>query len=333
MISVLTGHGLQTGYAHSSNSIGERRPRSHVFFAALDAHVGIGSRAGPGDACQNSREREGFLATVSRWFREQTATVNSSFEDARKKVDGFSSAAGNAAKTTVEGAKDAAGAVARIPSARAVSGHEKCQLAPNGAPDCVSAANTMCKAKGFEFGQERRHDDSRRLSGQGLYVGALDRPRVHHRDLRLPRLLPIAFSPFRAGKRRLCRRRGCVSVSCMNLHAKLLEREAAGRPVTVGLIGAGKFGTMFMAQARLTRGMHLVGVADLDVARARSQLKMRAGRMKSMLPAHSRDAHKKRTTLVTDNADALIADPRIEVIVEATGVPGAGIHHALGSDR
>src|SRR3977135_3835417 len=58
----------------------------------------------------------------------------------------------------------------------------------------------------------------------------------------------------------------------VNLHAMLLEREAAGRPVTVGLIGAGKFGTMFLAQARLTRGLHVVAVADLDVARAKSQL-------------------------------------------------------------
>jgi predicted homoserine dehydrogenase-like protein len=117
----------------------------------------------------------------------------------------------------------------------------------------------------------------------------------------------------------------------MNLHAKLLEREAAGRPVTVGLIGAGKFGTMFMAQIRLTRGMHLVGVADLDVARARSQLR-NAGWPDEVYAAGSlADAHQKRTTLVTDNADALIADPRIEVIVEATGVPGAGIHHALGT--
>ncbi len=61
----------------------------------------------------------------------------------------------------------------------------------------------------------------------------------------------------------------------MNLHAKLTERETAGRPVTIGVIGAGKFGTMFLAQARLTTGMHVVGVADLDVARARSQLKIR----------------------------------------------------------
>jgi hypothetical protein len=34
-----------------------------------------------------------------------------------------------------------------------VSGHEKCPLAANGAPDCVSAANIMCKAKGFESGK------------------------------------------------------------------------------------------------------------------------------------------------------------------------------------
>ncbi|WP_204280593.1 hypothetical protein, partial [Providencia stuartii] len=49
-------------------------------------------------------------------------------------------------------------------------------------------------------------------------------------------------------------------------------RQAAGRPVTVGLIGAGKFGTMFASQVRLTAGMHLVAVADLNTARARSQL-------------------------------------------------------------
>jgi hypothetical protein len=102
---------------------------------------------------QKSNDGGGFLAAVTRWFRDQSANVNSSFESARKKVEGVSRDAGDAAKTTVEGAKDAAGAVARIPAARAVSGHEKCQLAPNGAPDCVAAASTMCKAKGFESGK------------------------------------------------------------------------------------------------------------------------------------------------------------------------------------
>ena len=115
----------------------------------------------------------------------------------------------------------------------------------------------------------------------------------------------------------------------MNLFSKLLEREAAGRPVTVGVIGAGKFGTMFLTQARLTRGMHVAGVADLNVARAHSQLKLADWPQAAYAAASLDDAHRKRSTFVTDNAEALIADPRIEVIVEATGIPGAGIHHCL----
>lgn len=98
-------------------------------------------------------QNEGFFAAVSRWFSQQSANVGSSLKDAGQKVQSLGDQAGEAAKTTVEGAKDAAGAVARIPVARPVSGHEKCQIAPNGAPDCIAAANTMCKAKGFDSGK------------------------------------------------------------------------------------------------------------------------------------------------------------------------------------
>ncbi len=55
----------------------------------------------------------------------------------------------------------------------------------------------------------------------------------------------------------------------MNLYGILRRREAEGKPVRVGLIGAGKFGTMFLAQARTTPGLHVVAVADLDETRAR----------------------------------------------------------------
>jgi len=115
----------------------------------------------------------------------------------------------------------------------------------------------------------------------------------------------------------------------VNLHALLLERKAAGRPVTVGLIGAGKFGTMFLSQARLTEGMHIVGVADLNVARAKDQLKTAGWPAEQYAAASPGDALKHGTTLVTEDADALIACPQVEVIVEATGVPQAGISHAM----
>jgi predicted homoserine dehydrogenase-like protein len=58
----------------------------------------------------------------------------------------------------------------------------------------------------------------------------------------------------------------------MNLHRLLSERAEAGRPVRVGMIGCGKFGTMFLAQARRTPGLHVLGVADLNPERARRSL-------------------------------------------------------------
>jgi predicted homoserine dehydrogenase-like protein len=117
----------------------------------------------------------------------------------------------------------------------------------------------------------------------------------------------------------------------LNLHALLLERQAAGRPVTVGLIGAGKFGTMFLAQVRRTRGMHLVAVADLDVERARRQMRSAGWDDAEFAAASLGDAAKSRRTHVTADAAALIEFPDIEVVVEATGVPEAGIRHALAA--
>jgi predicted homoserine dehydrogenase-like protein len=109
----------------------------------------------------------------------------------------------------------------------------------------------------------------------------------------------------------------------------LLERKAAGKPVTIGLIGAGKFGLMFLSQVRQTDGMHLVGVADLNTARARAQLKLGCWPEEQYAATSIDDALKHGRTIVTDNADALITHPAIEVIIEATGDPGAGIRFAM----
>ncbi|PWB59992.1 MAG: flagellar biosynthesis protein FlgA [Bradyrhizobiaceae bacterium] len=117
----------------------------------------------------------------------------------------------------------------------------------------------------------------------------------------------------------------------MNLHAMLLEREAAGRPVRIGLIGAGKFGTMFLAQVRRTRGMHLLGLADLSVARAQSALAACGWDPQAAGAASLGDAFRSGRTHLTEDARALIAFPEIEVVIEATGDPKAGIAHALAA--
>src|SRR5882757_2823276 len=117
----------------------------------------------------------------------------------------------------------------------------------------------------------------------------------------------------------------------VNLHSMLLAREAQGRPVTVGVIGAGKFGTMFLAQARSTRGLHVMGVADLDVGRARAQLRAAGWDDAAYAAPSLGDAFLERRTHLTADAEALIAFPDVEVIVEATGVPAVGIRYALGA--
>jgi predicted homoserine dehydrogenase-like protein len=114
----------------------------------------------------------------------------------------------------------------------------------------------------------------------------------------------------------------------VNLSSKLLARESAGRPVRVGLIGAGKFGTMFLSQVRLTPGLHLVGLADLDVTRARNQLRSAGWPDEASAVNSLDDALKSRCTLVTDDAHSLIACPEIDVVVEATGDPKTGIRLA-----
>jgi predicted homoserine dehydrogenase-like protein len=113
----------------------------------------------------------------------------------------------------------------------------------------------------------------------------------------------------------------------------LVERQAAGRPVTVGLIGAGKFGTMFASQVRLTDAMHLVALADLDVSRARRQLRTAGWNDEAISAPSLGNALARGNTHVTEDTEALIACPEIEVIVEATGVPAAGIRHALSAIR
>jgi len=111
----------------------------------------------------------------------------------------------------------------------------------------------------------------------------------------------------------------------MNLSTMLKERAAAGRPIRIGQVGAGKFGTMFLSQVRLTPGMHLAGLADLMPQRARERM-VGVGWPKEQTEAKSTaDALKRGGTLVTDDAMAVIGNPEIEVVIEATGDPATGI--------
>jgi predicted homoserine dehydrogenase-like protein len=115
----------------------------------------------------------------------------------------------------------------------------------------------------------------------------------------------------------------------VNLATKLRARAEAGKPVRIGLIGAGKFGSMFLAQAPRTPGFHVVVVADLAPERAREAL-ARVGWTREQYAARSlAEAVTSGGTVVTDDAVAMIEAPGIDVVIDATGHPPSGIRHAL----
>ncbi|GAA4426477.1 Gfo/Idh/MocA family oxidoreductase [Georgenia halophila] len=115
----------------------------------------------------------------------------------------------------------------------------------------------------------------------------------------------------------------------MNLFSLLQERKDAAGPIRVGVIGAGKFASMFLTQAAVSDGFHVVGVADLDVPKARGAM-ARTGWTEDRYAAESLDAAAKSgTTCILESGDDLIDHPAVEVIVEVTGNPLVGTHHAL----
>jgi predicted homoserine dehydrogenase-like protein len=117
----------------------------------------------------------------------------------------------------------------------------------------------------------------------------------------------------------------------MNLHRLLRQRAEAGRPIRVGLIGAGKFGTMFLAQARFTPGLHIVAVADLQPQRARRFMRDAGWPDEQMDASDFERARSTGRTHLTDDSAALIAASGLEVVIEATGDPRAGTRHGLAA--
>ncbi len=103
----------------------------------------------------------------------------------------------------------------------------------------------------------------------------------------------------------------------MNLARLAAEAADKGTPVRAGLIGAGKFGSMFLSQVPSIAGLEVTAIADLDPARARSACHT-VGWDTDRMAA---------TAYLEDGAD-LAARDDVDVVIEATGNPRAGIRHA-----
>src|SRR4051812_37396605 len=109
--------------------------------------------------------------------------------------------------------------------------------------------------------------------------------------------------------------------------ADLAERERTGKPIRVGIVGAGKFGSSVAHQLSRMPGMRLVGIADLYPDKATAVFTRNGLALTDIARAGSATAIARAmedgNVAVTDDPMALCAAP-LDVIVEATGVPENG---------
>jgi len=108
----------------------------------------------------------------------------------------------------------------------------------------------------------------------------------------------------------------------MNLYRMLQRRHADGHPVRVVLIGAGKFGSMFLSQVPHTPGLQVAAIVDLSPDRAREACRT-VGWSEALIAA----------TAFSDDGLTTIARTNVDVVIEATGNPGVGARHARAAIR
>jgi hypothetical protein len=126
--------------------------------------------------------RPGLLENFGRWMDETSAGMRKSFDSTWGSMGNMQSSAESAAKGTADAAATVARGAAdatkgtvdvlgRLGSTRMVTGRERCAIAPNGAPDCRIAAETMCKAKGFNTGNSVDYQTAENCPAQAFLNG------------------------------------------------------------------------------------------------------------------------------------------------------------------
>lgn len=130
-----------------------------------------------------------LIDAIGRWFDQGTAGFRSHIEGANRSFDELNQRAAatgrNIGETAVEVGrnavgvgnaaadvtKDAVGTVAKLPLTRVINGRERCELAPNGAPDCQAAAETLCRKRGFSTGKSADFTSAEQCTARAMLAG------------------------------------------------------------------------------------------------------------------------------------------------------------------
>lgn len=124
----------------------------------------------------------GVFESIGRFFEQGAANFRAHLGGAKDKFDKFGDeAAANqkdfwekavaVGKGAADATKGAVDAVIKLPTARVVRGRENCELAPNGAPDCVAAAEVLCRKQGFASGKSMDFTSARQCPAKAWLGG------------------------------------------------------------------------------------------------------------------------------------------------------------------
>ncbi len=150
---------------------------------ASDTQPAPGAAAAPAAPPPAAANRPGFLHELGSWWNGSIAYFGAKLKDARGKFEDFgktskeaakgaATATQQAVKSAVDVSKDAASTVVRLPNTRLVEMRERCDKAPNGAPDCAAAATAGCRAKGFSGGKSLDVTTAENCPAQTLLSGS-----------------------------------------------------------------------------------------------------------------------------------------------------------------
>ena len=117
----------------------------------------------------------------------------------------------------------------------------------------------------------------------------------------------------------------------MSLYSQLLQREQSNTPIKIGMVGAGKFASMFLSQARTLAGVQIVGIVDLKPDVARSNLEYVGWPADALDAVSIEDALASQKIYICEDIDILVSSPHIDIMVEATGDPVAAVNHIIAS--
>jgi predicted homoserine dehydrogenase-like protein len=124
-----------------------------------------------------------------------------------------------------------------------------------------------------------------------------------------------------------------TNVAVTGLARDLAARDASGRPIRVGLVGAGEMGTDIVSRIAHMQGIAVGAISELKPGAAARSVEIAYGstdRVSEVATADAANAAMEQGGIaVTDNVEALLGAGLIDVVVDATGIPAVGAEIGL----